>query len=123
MDSNSLPMVADLEVLPQSLRSVLLGLLVLGPLVLLGLVLAGAGSSPTVVVEATVVDAPPSDAAVYELSALSEGNPVRNAVEAALRSGSTSVEATTEAVRTDGVPATAFYVRHDGRVVKVTVRS
>jgi hypothetical protein len=120
---SSLPLIPDLDVLPRPVRYLVLGVLVLGPLLLLALVLAGAGSTPTVVVEATVVDSPPSDAEVYALSELPDGSPVRVAVEEALRDGSGSVEATTDEVRHDGVPATDYYVRHDGRVVRVTVGS
>ena len=74
-------------------------------------------------VEATVVDSPPADAEVYPLSELPEGSPVRTAVREALRTGSGSVEATTEEVRAAGVPATEYYVRHDGRVVRVSLQS
>jgi hypothetical protein len=123
MDSNSLPMVPELGVFPRPIRYVVLALLVLGPLALGALVLAGAGSTPTVVVEATVVDSPPSDAEVYALSEIPDDSPVRTAVEEALRTGSGSVEATTEEVRADGFPVTEYYVRHDGRVVRVSLQS
>lgn len=123
MDSNSLPMVPDLDVFPRPIRRLILAGLVLGPFLLMTLVLLGAGSSPTVEIEATVVDAPPSDADVYPLSDLSEDSPTRAVVEDALRDGSSTVEATTEEVRSDGVPATEYYVRHDGRVVRVSVIS
>jgi hypothetical protein len=123
VDSNSRPMVPDLDVFPRPVRRLILAVLVLGPLVLAGLVLLGASSSPTVVLEATVVDAAPADAEVYPLSGFPEDSPTRDAVEDALRDGSGSVEATTEAVRSDDVPATEYYVRHDGRVVKVSVNS
>jgi len=58
VDSNSLPMVPDLDVFPRPIRRLILAGLVLGPLLLMTLVLLGAGSSPTVEIEATVVDAP-----------------------------------------------------------------
>jgi hypothetical protein len=116
-------MVPDMDVFPRPVRYAVLAALVLGPLLLGLLVLAGVGSTPTVVVEATVVDSAPSDADVYPLSALSEGSPPRVAVTEAVRDGSSSVEATTQEVRSDGVPATSYYVRHDGRVVKVSVTS
>ncbi|WP_380681036.1 hypothetical protein [Salinigranum sp. GCM10025319] len=123
MDSNSLPMVPELGVFPEPIRYVVLALLVLGPLVLGALVLAGVGSTPTVVVEATVVDSPPSDAEVHALSTVPDDSPVRTAVGEALRTGSGSVEATTEEVRADGFSATEYYVRHDGRVVRVSLQS
>lgn len=123
MDSNSLPMVPDLAVFPEPVRYVVLALLVLVPLLLGALVLAGVGSTPTVVVEATVVDAPPSDVEVHPMSDLPEGSPVREAVDEAVRNGSGSVETTTDAVRADGLSATAYYVRHDGAVVRVAFDS
>jgi hypothetical protein len=116
-------MVPDIEVFPRPVRRLLLALLVLGPLVFGALVLLGAGSSPTVVIEATVVDSPPPDADVYPLSRVPDDSPVRAVVTDALSDGSASVEATTEAVRSDGVPATDYYVRHDGRTVRVSVTS
>lgn len=123
VDSNSLPMVPDLEVFPEPVRYLILILLGVGVLSLAGLVLVGLTSSPTVVLEATIVDAPPSDGEVYVLSAFSEGSPVRAAVEEALRTGSASVETSAKRVRSEEVPIDAFYVEHDERVVSVDVNS
>jgi hypothetical protein len=120
---NSLPLIPDLEFLPRPVRYLVLAVVVLGPLTLLVMVLVGAGSSPTVVVEATAVDAAPPDAEVYDYSQVPDDSPAGAALEEALRDGSGSVEATTEAVRNDGIPATDYYVRHDGQVVRVTVDS
>jgi hypothetical protein len=116
-------MAPDLNVFSKPVRYGVLALLVLGPLLFGALVLAGAGSSPTVVVEATVVDSPPSDAEVHQLSRFDDGSPVRAAVEEALRDGSGSIETTTEEVRADDLPADGYYVSHDGRTVRVSVRS
>jgi hypothetical protein len=118
---NSLPLIPDLEVLPWPLRYLALGLLVLGPLLLLALVLVGAGSSPTVTVEATVVDAPPSDAEVHALSEFPADSPVRAAVEEALREGTGSAQGTKAEVRNGAASGTEYYVERDGRVVKVTL--
>ncbi|MFC6940750.1 hypothetical protein ACFQE8_12390 [Salinirubellus sp. GCM10025818] len=123
MDSNSLPMVPDLEVFPESVRYPILAVLGVGVLSLVGLVLVGLTSSPTVVLEATVVDAPPPDGEVYALSEFSGESPVRAVVEEALRTGSASVQTTTDRVRSEDVPIDAFYVEHDGRVVSVDVNS
>jgi hypothetical protein len=116
-------MAPDLEVFPEPVRYLILAVLGVGVLSLGGLVLVGLTSSPTVVLEATVVDAPPSDGEVYALSESSEGSPVRTAVEEALRTGSASVETSAKRVRTEDVPTDAFYVSHDGRVVRVDVNS
>jgi hypothetical protein len=122
VDSNSLPLVPDLDVLPTPVRYLVLVVLVGGPLLFVVLLLVGTASTPTVVVEATVVDAPPADEDdVYALSRFPAESPVRVAVEEALRDGSASVEATTDEVRHDGVPVTDYYVEHDGRTVRVTV--
>lgn len=122
MDSIGLPMVPDLEVLPRLVRYGVLALLVLGPLLFGALVLLGSVSSPTVVVEAAVVDAPPSDAEVLRLAEFSEGSPIRIAVEEALRDGSGSATTTVEELRSERFPGPEFHVRHDERVVRVTVR-
>jgi hypothetical protein len=122
VDSNSLPLVPDLDVLPTPVRYLALVALVGGPLLFVVLILVGTASTPTVVVEATVVDAPPAgEEDVYPLSRFPAESPVRVAVEEALRDGSASVEATTDEVRHDGVPTTDYYVEHDGRTVRVTV--
>ncbi len=116
-------MVPDLHVLSKPVRYLLLGVLGSAVLLFAVLVLLGLASTPTVTVEATVVGGVPPDAAaedVYPLSRFSADSPVRAAVEAALRSGSGSVETTTERYRAENVP-TAFYVRHDGDVVRVSV--
>jgi hypothetical protein len=114
-------MVPDLDAFPTPIRYLLLGVLVGGPLVFVVLVLLGASSTPTVVVEATVVDSgPPSpDAAVYPLSRFPDDSPVRVAAAEALETGSASVEATTDEVQYDGVPHTGYYVEHDGRTVRI----
>ena len=116
-------MVPDLEVFPDPVRYLILAVLGVGVLSLVGLVLVGLTSSPTVVLEATVVDAPPSDGEMYALSEFSEGSPVRAAVEEALRTGSATVQTTTDRMRSEDVPIDAFYVRHDGRVVSVDVNA
>ncbi len=116
-------MVPDLEVFPESVRYPILAVLGVGVLSLVGLVLVGLTSSPTVVLEATVVDAPPPDGEVYALSEFSGESPVRAVVEEALRTGSASVQTTTDRVRSEDVPIDAFYVEHDGRVVSVDVNS
>jgi hypothetical protein len=121
MDSNSLPLVPDLDVFPRPVRKLLLAVLVLGPLCFFVLVLAGAGSSPTVVVEGKAVESAPQNAAVYPLSRFPDDSPVRVAVREAVRDGSGSVETTTDAARYDGVPHSGYYVRHDGRIVEVSV--
>jgi hypothetical protein len=123
MDSNSLPMVPDMAVFSKPVRYLVFGVLGTGVFVFALLILLGLVSTPTVTVEATVVDDAPSDAAVYPLSSFSEDSEVRVAVEEALRSGTASVEATTEEIRDDDVPATEFYVSHEGRVVHVTLRN
>jgi hypothetical protein len=121
MDSISLPMVPDLEAFPKPVRYGLLAVLVLGPLLFGLLVVLGGVSSPTVVVDATAVDSPPSDAEVYRLSGFAEGSPIRAATEEALRDGSGSVETTVADVRSGTYPGTEFYVRDDGRFVRVTI--
>lgn len=122
MDSIGLPMVPDLDVFPRPIRYGLLAVLVAGPLCLGLLVLVGGVSSPTVVVEATAVDAPPSDADVHRLSEFSEGSPVRAAVEEALRKHSGAARTTAEEVRSGTFPGTEFHVRDGDRFVRVTVR-
>ena len=118
MDSIGLPMVPDLETFPRPVRSLVLAALVLGPLLFAAAVLVGTASSQTVVVEATVVDAPPADDEdVYQLAGFPEEAPTRTAVEEALSDGSGSVTTTVEEVRSDP----EFYVRHDERVLRVTV--
>jgi hypothetical protein len=121
VDSNSLPMVPDLGVFPRPVRYLILLFLVSGVLLLVGLVLAGLASSPTVTLEATAVEAPPSDGDVYALSEFSEGSPVRAVAEEALRTGSASVETTTGEVRSEDVPTDVFYVVRNERAVKVSV--
>jgi hypothetical protein len=107
-------MVPDLDASPRPVRYLILAPVVLGPLLLAVTVLVGTASSPTVVVEATVVDAPPvAEDDVYRLSGFAEESPTRAAVEEALRDG--SVTATAEEVRS----APEFYVRHDEQVVRV----
>jgi hypothetical protein len=116
-------MAPDLEVFPEPVRYLILAVLGVGVLSLGGLVLVGLTSSPTVVLEATVVDAPPSDGEVYALSEFSDGSPVRAVVEEALRTGSASVKTTTDRMRSEDVPIDAFHVSYDERVVKVDVNS
>jgi len=123
MDSNSLPMAPDLDVFSSPVRFLVLTILGSGVLILVVLVLAGLASSPTVVLEATVVDAPSSDDEVYTLSEFSAESPVQTVAEKALRTGSGSVETTTEEMRSEEVPTDEFYVRHHGRVVRVSVAS
>ncbi|WP_251342579.1 hypothetical protein [Haloplanus halophilus] len=126
MDSNSLPMVPDLHVVSKPVRYLVLGVLGAGVLLLVVLVLLGMASTPTVTLEATVVDSVPSETAaedVHSLSGFADDSPVRAVVEDALRTGSASVEATTADVRDADVPSTEFYVRHDGRVVRVVIDS
>jgi hypothetical protein len=123
MDSNSLPMVPDMAVFPKPVRSLVFAVLGTGVLLFALLILLGLASTPTVTVEAAVVDDAPSNAEVYSLSTFSEESKVRAAVEEALQSDSASVEATTEEIRTDEVPTTEFYVSHEGRVVHVTLRT
>jgi hypothetical protein len=118
-------MVPDLHVVSRPVRYLVLGGMGSGVLLLAVLVLLGIASTPTVTLEATVVDSVPPDAAadedVHALSRFSADGPVRAAVESALRSGSESVETTTERYRAEDLPATEFYVRHDGAVVRVSV--
>lgn len=127
MDSNSLPMVSDLHVVSRPVRHAILGVLGVGVFLLVVSILFDTLSTPTVTLEATVVDsAPPgADADVYSLSGFSTGSPVRTAVAEALRSetGSASAETTTERYRAENLPTTEFYVRHDGRVVRVAAES
>jgi hypothetical protein len=126
VDSNSLPMAPD--VVSKQIRCLVLGVLAAGVGLLIVLVLLGMASTPTVTLEATVVDSVPSGADaedVYPLSRFAAESPVRAAVERSLgsESESRSVETTTERYRAENVPATEFHVRHEGRVVRVSVES
>ena len=129
MDSNSLPMVPDLHVVSKPVRYLVLGVLGSGVLLFAVLVLLGTLSTPTVTLEATVVDSVPpgadADEDVYPLSRFSSESPVRTAIEESLRSetGAGSAETTTERYRAENPPTTEFYVRHDGRVIRVAVES
>ena len=116
-------MVPDLAAFHKPVRYVLLAVLVLGPISLVIVVLVGVTSSPSVVVEATVVDARPSEADVYTLSEIPEDSPLRPVVLQAFRAGSAEAEVKTEQLRFDGFPTRGVYNRHDGRFVKVTVDS
>jgi hypothetical protein len=122
-------MAPDLHVLPGPVRYLVLGVSGSGVLLLAVLVLLGVASTPTVTLEATVVDSVPPgadvDEDVYPLSRFGAESPVRAAVEEARRStsGTGSVETTTERYRAENLPTTAFYVRHDGAVVRVSVES
>ena len=124
MASNSLPLIPDLSAFPEPVRYLVLSVLVVGPLALAAVVVVvGTLSSPTVVLEATVVDAPPSDAEVYPLSSFSEDSPIRTVVESALEDGSASVQTSVDRVRSADVPLRKLYVSHEGRVVRVAVTS
>jgi hypothetical protein len=123
MASNSLPLIPDLSAFPEPVRYLVLSVLVAGPLALAAVVVVGMLSSPTVVLEATVVDAPPSDAEVYPLSTFSEDSPIRTVVESALEDGSASVQTSVDRVRSADVPLRKWYVSHEGRVVRVAVTS
>jgi hypothetical protein len=123
MDSNSLPMVPDLEAFSPPVRYGVLALLVLGPLLFGALVFLGGASSPAAVVEASPTDAPPSDAKVVPLAAFSDESPVRTASEAALDGESHSVETTVEAVQSGAYSGEEFYVAQDGDYARVTIRT
>ena len=113
-----------MSVFPKTGRSLVFVVLGTGVLLFGLLILLGLASTPTVTVEATVVDDVPPDADAYSLSTFSAESRVRVAAEAALgsASGSASVTATTEEIRTDAATETEFYVEHEGRVVRVAVR-
>lgn len=121
VDSNSLPRVPDMPVFPKTVRSLVFAVLGTGVLLFGLLILLGLASTPTV----TVVDDVLPDADAYSLSTFSAESRVRVAAETALgsESGSASVTATTEEIRTDAATETEFYVEHEGRVVRVAVRN
>ncbi|SEA06284.1 hypothetical protein SAMN04488065_1646 [Haloplanus vescus] len=126
MDSNSLPMVPDLRVVSKPVRYLVLGVLGAGVLLFAVLVVLGTLSTPTVTVEATVVDSVPADATDEDVSSLSDfpaDSPIRAVVEDALENGTASATATTAEIRAADAPGTEWYVRHDGRVVRVEVNA
>ncbi|RLM56473.1 hypothetical protein DVK02_08155 [Halobellus sp. Atlit-31R] len=122
MVSNGLPLIPDLSAFPRPVRYVAVALLAGVPIAVVLVVLIGFANSPTAALDAIVVDAPTSDAEVYPLSSFDGESPVRQVVEAALQARSASVQTTTERLQSADVPIDKFYVRHDGRVVRVAVR-
>jgi hypothetical protein len=110
-----------MPVFPKTVRSLVFAVLGTGVLLFGLLILLGLASTPTV----TVVDDVLPDADAYSLSTFSAESRVRVAAETALgsESGSASVTATTEEIRTDAATETEFYVEHEGRVVRVAVRN
>jgi hypothetical protein len=110
-----------MPVFPKTVRSLVFAVLGTGVLLFGLLTLLGLASTPTV----TVVDDVLPDADAYSLSTFSAESRVRVAAETALgsESGSASVTAMTEEIRTDAATETEFYVEHEGRVVRVAVRN
>jgi hypothetical protein len=116
-------MAPDLHVFSRPVRYLILAVLGGSVALFALLVLLGLASTPTTTLDAAVVDSVPadSDAEVYPLSTFPAESPIRTVVEEALRNGSASVRTTTEAVRSADVSIPTFYVRDDGRIVRVSV--
>ena len=114
-----------MSVFPEAVRYLVFAVLGTGVLLFGLLILLGLASTPTVTVEATVVDDVPPDADAYSLSTFSAESRVRVAAETALgsESGPAAITATTEEIRTDAASETEFYVEHQGRVVRVSVHN
>ena len=72
-----------MSVFPKTVRSLVFAVLGTGVLLFGLLILLGLASTPTVTVEATVVDDVPSDAEAYSLSTFSAESRVRVAAEMA----------------------------------------
>ena len=103
------------------------GRLLVGGIVVTGVALAvvalvdTVGSTP-VVLDATVIETPPSDATVREVDEFPAESPVRTVIERARADSSASVDTTRKRLRDADVTGTRLYVVSGERVVRVNVR-